>query len=76
MTHIFYLGYIYRFYSQTDISTRTWYNLLKDLIDKESHKVIAKFCMKWPSPERCLRGGGGGGGKLMNLKSGKKNLNI
>ena len=37
---LFYLGYIYRFYSQTDIITKTWYGLLKDIIDKEFQKVI------------------------------------
>lgn len=31
-------GYIYRFYSQTDIITKTWYGLLKDIIDKEFQK--------------------------------------
>jgi hypothetical protein len=39
----FYLGYMYRFYSQTDISTKTWYSLLKELIDKECEKVIVHF---------------------------------
>ncbi|XP_046844182.1 ras-specific guanine nucleotide-releasing factor RalGPS2-like [Xenia sp. Carnegie-2017] len=31
-------GYIYRFYSQTDINTQTWYNLLKDQIERELYK--------------------------------------
>ncbi len=38
-----YLGYTYRFYSQTDISTKTWYGLIKDIIDKDCQKVIVKF---------------------------------
>ncbi|XP_028394917.1 ras-specific guanine nucleotide-releasing factor RalGPS1-like [Dendronephthya gigantea] len=32
-------GYVYRFYSQTDISTKTWYGLLKDVIDHDLQKT-------------------------------------
>lgn len=41
-----YLGYVYRFYSQTDISTKTWYGLLKDIIDKELQKVSLREFIK------------------------------
>lgn len=38
-----FLGYVYRFYSHTDISTKTWYGLIKDVIDQAFQEAIIKF---------------------------------